>query len=97
MYKSSFLDPRFKTLTHLPATVRKEIFNCVLEDILQLNECVQNDSELLIESASTTEVSFTPPLANAGPSTATGNATDKPTRKRKKECPNGTNWKQISE
>ena len=81
MYKSSFLDPRFKTLTHLSATVREEIFDCVLEDILQLNEFVQNDSELLIESASTTEVSVTPPLANPGPSTAT----DEPTKKKKRK------------
>ena len=93
MYKSSFLDPRFKTLTHLSATVREEIFDCVLEDILQLNEFVQNDSKLLIESASTTEVSVTPPLQ----------IQDLPLplmslqRKGKKECPNGTNWKQISE
>ena len=81
MYKSSFLDPRFKTLTHLSATVREEIFDCVLEDILQLNEFVQNDCELLIESASTTEVSVTPPLANPGPSTAT----DEPTKKKKRK------------
>ena len=81
MYKSSVLDSRSKTLTHLSATVRKEIFHCVLEDILQLNRCVQNDSELLNEGASTMEFSITLPLANAGPSTAT----DEPTRKKKEK------------
>ena len=81
MYKSSFLDSRSKTLTHLSAMVREEIFDCVLEDILQLNRCVQNDSELLNEGASTTEYSITLPLANAGPSTAT----DEPTRKKKEK------------
>ena len=82
MYKSSFLDPRFKTLTHLSATVKEEIFDCILDDILQLNGCVENDSELLIESTSTIELSVTPPPASSEPSTAT----DEPTRKKKKSA-----------
>ena len=73
MYKSSF----FKTLTHLPTTLREEIFDCVLGDILQLNECVQSDSEIQIESITATDL-VTP--ANLGPSTGT----DEPIRKKKK-------------
>jgi len=38
MYKSSFLDPRFKILTHLSATLRDEIFVCILD------ECVDSES-----------------------------------------------------
>ena len=80
MYKSSFLDPRFKTLTHLSTTLREQIFDCVLGDILQLNECVQSDSEIQIESATATDLESSVTPANLGPSTAT----DKPTRKKKK-------------
>ena len=80
MYKSSFLDPRFKTLTHLSTTLREEIFDCVLGDILQLNECVQSDSEIQIESATATDLESSVTPANLGPSTAT----DEPTRKKKK-------------
>ena len=53
MYKSSFLDPRFKTLTHLSLAAKQEIFDWVLEDILNLN----NDNEsndVQIECVTTT-------------------------------------------
>ena len=50
MYKSSFLDPRFKTLTHLSATLRDKIFDYILD------ECVDSESvsdcEIQIESIS---------------------------------------------
>ena len=35
LHKASFLDPRFKTLTHLSVTLREEIFDNILEEVLQ--------------------------------------------------------------
>ena len=50
MYRSSFLDLRFKTLTHLSTTLQDEIFDCALD------ECVDSESvsdcEIQIESIS---------------------------------------------
>lgn len=46
LHKASFLDPRFKTLTHLSVTLREEIFDNILEEILQSVQCVQNDIQI---------------------------------------------------
>ena len=76
MYKSSFLDPRFKTLTHLSLTAKQEIFDWVLEDILNLN----NDNEsnhVQIECVTTTE--------SSEPSTSSSSDCNGPTRKKKKK------------
>ncbi|XP_065917715.1 E3 SUMO-protein ligase ZBED1-like [Dysidea avara] len=76
MYKSSFLDPRFKTLTHLSSTAKQEIFDWVVEDILNLN----NDNEsndVQIECVTTTE--------SSEPSTSSNSDCNGPTRKKKKK------------
>ena len=80
MYKSSFLDPRFKTLTYLSTTSREEIFDYVLGDTQQLNECVQSDSKIQIKSDTATDLESSVTPANLRPSTPT----DEPTRKKKK-------------
>ena len=46
LHKASFLDPRFKTLTHLSVTLREEIFDNILEEVLQSVQCVQNDIQI---------------------------------------------------
>ena len=54
MYKSSFLDPRFKTLAHLSTTLREEIFDCVLDECID-SESVSDCPDCEIESATDTE------------------------------------------
>jgi len=48
MYKSSFLDSIFKTLTHLSATLHDEISDCILDQCVD-SESV-SDCEIQIES-----------------------------------------------
>lgn len=46
LHKASFLDPRFKTLMHLLVTLQEEIFDDILEEVLQSVQCAQNDIQL---------------------------------------------------
>ena len=43
LHKASFLDPRFKTLTHLSVIL---IFDNILEEVLQSVQCEQNDIQI---------------------------------------------------
>ena len=71
LHKASFLDPRFKTLTHLSVILQEEIFENILEEALLSVQCVQND----IQIEKVTESSDK--LLEPGPSI------DEPTKKKK--------------
>ena len=77
MYKASFLDPRFKTLMHLSSTAKQEIFDWILEDILNLNMQTDDQSnDVQIECVTTTE---------SEPSTSFSSECSEPRRKKKKK------------
>jgi len=65
-------------MTHLSITLREEIFDCVLQEIIQVYGCMQNEIQIESETESTLESSD-----SSTPESSTG----KRTRKRKRKSP----------